>query len=148
MFRGTAKAVTARSFGVAGALLAGLAVAAGAFGAHALRGALPTDRLDVFETAARYQMYHGLALLAVAWVADRGPHWTPLVAGYAFIVGIALFSGSLFLLALTDQRWLGLVAPVGGASFLIGWATLGWAFATAWRASATLGSADGSCQSR
>lgn len=140
--------MTARSFGVAGALLAGMAVAAGAFGAHALRGALPADRLDVFETAARYQMYHGLALLAVAWVADRWSHWAPVVAGCAFVIGIALFSGSLALLALTGQRWLGLVAPVGGASFLVGWATLAWAFTTAERASSTPGSTDGPGQPR
>ena len=117
----------ARLFGVAGAVLAGLAVAAGAFGAHALRGALPADRLDVFETAARYQMYHGLALLAVAWVADRRPSRLAVVAGGAFAIGILLFSGSLALLALSGQPWLGAVAPFGGVSFVLGWATLAWA---------------------
>ncbi|MCS6802880.1 MAG: DUF423 domain-containing protein [Chloroflexota bacterium] len=124
---------TARWYGIAGAVLAGLAVAAGAFGTHALRSVLPTDRLAIFETAARYQMYHGLALLAVAWVADRWPSWAAMLAGSAFALGIVLFCGSLVVLALTGQGWLGMIAPVGGASFVVGWAALAWAFAGASR---------------
>ncbi|GIW07674.1 MAG: DUF423 domain-containing protein [Dehalococcoidia bacterium] len=121
----------ARSFGIAGAVLAGVAVAAGAFGAHALRNLLPADRLDVFETAVRYQMYHGLALLAVAWIADRRPSRLVAVAGVAFALGIVLFSGSLAALALTGQRWLGAVAPFGGACFLLGWGVFAWAIGAA-----------------
>jgi uncharacterized membrane protein YgdD (TMEM256/DUF423 family) len=122
-----AMGAAARAFGVAGAVVAGLAVAAGAFGAHALRGMLPAERLDVFETAARYQMYHGLALLAVAWVVDRRPSWLAMVAGGAFALGVVLFSGSLVLLAVSGQSWLGAVAPAGGACFLLGWGALAWA---------------------
>jgi uncharacterized membrane protein YgdD (TMEM256/DUF423 family) len=113
-----------RAFALAGALSAFIAVAAGAFGAHALRPRLAPDLLVVFETGARYQMYHALALLAVAWAANHWPG-TPLrVAGWLFIGGTLLFSGSLYLLALTGVRWLGAVTPLGGLLFLAGWAAL------------------------
>jgi uncharacterized membrane protein YgdD (TMEM256/DUF423 family) len=113
-----------RAFALAGALSAFIAVAAGAFGAHALRARLAPDLLVVFETGARYQMYHALALLAVAWAANHWPG-TPLrVAGWLFIGGTLLFSGSLYLLALTGVRWLGAVTPLGGLLFLAGWAAL------------------------
>ena len=101
-----------------------IAVAAGAFGAHALRARLSPDYLAVFETAARYQMYHALALLAAAWAATRWPgalvHW----AGWLFVVGTVLFSGSLYALALTGTRWLGAITPVGGLALLAGWLCL------------------------
>lgn len=113
-----------RFFVVAGSVLAGLAVAAGALGAHALGDRLDPERLEVFETAARYQMYHALALLAVAWLVAQVRHKLPVVAGYFFIAGIFLFSGSLYVLALADMRWLGAVAPLGGAAFLAGWMLL------------------------
>jgi uncharacterized membrane protein YgdD (TMEM256/DUF423 family) len=114
-----------RAFALAGALSAFIAVAAGAFGAHALRARLPPDLLTVFETGARYQMYHALALLAVAWACNHWPG-TPLrLAGWLFIGGTLLFSGSLYLLALTGARWLGAVTPLGGLLFLAGWATFG-----------------------
>lgn len=113
-----------RTFFRIGALSALIAVAAGAFGAHALRGRLAPDLLQVFETAARYQVYHALALLAVAWAASRtdgaGTRW----AGWLFVAGTVLFSGSLYLLALTGTRWLGAVTPVGGAAWIGGWAIL------------------------
>ncbi|MBX5493246.1 MAG: DUF423 domain-containing protein [Chloroflexi bacterium] len=114
-------------FGVLGALLAAAAVAAGAFGAHALRGRLAPELLEVFETAARYQMYHALALLAAAWVVSRAPSTAASLAGWLFVAGIVLFSGSLYLLSLTGVRWLGAVTPFGGAAFLAGWLLLAWA---------------------
>jgi uncharacterized membrane protein YgdD (TMEM256/DUF423 family) len=113
-----------RSFAAAGALSALLAVAAGAFGAHALRARLTPDLLAVFETAARYQMYHALALFAVAWAATRWPVGSVRTAGWLFIAGTVVFSGSLYVLSLTGQRWLGAVTPLGGALFLAGWLAL------------------------
>jgi uncharacterized membrane protein YgdD (TMEM256/DUF423 family) len=102
-----------------------VAVVAGAFGAHALRTRLSADLLGVFETAARYQMYHALALLAVAWAAARWPGALPQWAGWLFVAGTALFSGSLYALALSGVRWLGAITPLGGVAFLAGWICLG-----------------------
>jgi uncharacterized membrane protein YgdD (TMEM256/DUF423 family) len=107
-----------------GAISAMLAVAAGAFGAHALRSRLTPEYLAVFETAVRYQMYHALALLAVAWAVSRWASFLPVIAGWLFVAGTVLFSGSLYILALTGARWLGAVAPLGGAAFLAGWICL------------------------
>lgn len=107
-----------------GALFGLLAVAAGAFGAHGLREHLRPADLDVFETAARYQMYHALALLFVGWAAARRPGALWSAVGWLFVTGILVFSGSLYLLALTGARWPGAVTPVGGACFLAGWACL------------------------
>lgn len=115
-----------RTFFRLGALSALLAVAAGAFGAHALRARLDPAALAVFETGARYQMYHALALLAVAWAASRWPSPWIARAGWLFVLGTVVFSGSLYLLALTGVRWLGAVTPLGGAAFLAGWGCL-WA---------------------
>ena len=117
----------ARTFWMLGCGFALLAVAAGAFGAHALRDRLPPDLLAVFETAARYQMYHALALLAAGWAAAQWPQSTAALAGWLFTAGIVVFSGSLYVLALTGTRWLGAVTPLGGVAFLLGWALLGWA---------------------
>jgi uncharacterized membrane protein YgdD (TMEM256/DUF423 family) len=114
-----------RAFALAGALSAFIAVAAGAFGAHALRARLAPDLLASFETAARYQMYHALALLAVAWASNHWPGMPLRAAGLLFIGGSVLFSGSLYLLALTDAPWLGAITPLGGLMFLAGWASLG-----------------------
>jgi uncharacterized membrane protein YgdD (TMEM256/DUF423 family) len=119
-----------RTFFGLGALLAGIAVAAGAFGAHGLRDRLAPDMLAVFETAVRYQMYHALALLAVAWAAVRWPESSAVVAGWLFVVGIVVFSGSLYVLALSGVRWLGAITPLGGLCFLGGWSVLVW---TVWR---------------
>jgi uncharacterized membrane protein YgdD (TMEM256/DUF423 family) len=102
-----------------------VAVAAGAFGAHALRGRLSADLLGVFETAARYQMYHALGLMAVAWAASRWPGALPQWAGWLFVAGTVLFSGSLYALALSGVRWLGAITPLGGVAFLAGWICLG-----------------------
>ena len=107
-----------------GSVSALLAVAAGAFGAHWLRSRLSAELLAAFETGARYQMYHALALLAVAWAHSRWPGGAVAVAGWLFVAGTVVFSGSLYLLALTGQRWLGAVTPVGGAAFLLGWLAL------------------------
>jgi uncharacterized membrane protein YgdD (TMEM256/DUF423 family) len=107
-----------------GAASAVVAVAAGAFGAHALRGQLGSHYLTIFETAARYQMYHALGLLAVAWAVARWPGRLPRTAGWLFAIGTVLFSGSLYALSLTGIRWLGAITPLGGAAFLIGWLLL------------------------
>ena len=119
-----------RVFFALGAVLAGLGVAAGAFGAHGLRARLTPDMLAIFETAVRYQMYHALALLAVGWASARWPESGVALAGWLFVAGIVVFSGSLYVLALTGTRWLGAVTPFGGLAFFVGWATLAW---TAWR---------------
>jgi uncharacterized membrane protein YgdD (TMEM256/DUF423 family) len=110
-----------------GALSALISVAAGAFGAHALRERLAPDMLAVFETGARYQMYHALGLLAVAWAVTRWPASTAGLAGWLFLAGTLLFCGTLYLLALTGQRWLGAITPLGGLAFIAGWAALAWA---------------------
>ncbi|MGH7631412.1 MAG: DUF423 domain-containing protein [Gemmatimonadales bacterium] len=113
-----------RLFVTLGAVSGFIAVGAGAFGAHALRARLAPDLLTVFETAARYQMYHALALIAVAWVVSRSPGGPAAWAGWLFVGGMIVFSGSLYLLALTGIRWLGAVTPLGGACFLAGWLCL------------------------
>ena len=113
-----------RTFAAAGAISALVAVAAGAFGAHALRARLTPDLLAVFETGARYHMYHAVGLLVVAWAATRWPVGSVRAAGWLFIGGTIVFSGSLYLLSLTGQRWLGAITPLGGAMFLAGWAAL------------------------
>ena len=119
-----------RVFFLLGALFALVAVAAGAFGAHALRERLAPDLLAVFETGARYQMYHALALFVAAWAATRWPGRLTTVAGWLFAAGIVVFSGSLYLLAASGVRWLGAITPLGGLCFLSGWSALALA---AWR---------------
>ena len=111
-------------FGVLGAVFGFLGVAAGAFGAHALRGRLSPEFLQVFETGARYQLIHALALVLVALVAERRPGRLAAAAGWLFTAGIVLFSGSLYALALTGTRAWGAVTPLGGLCFLAGWALL------------------------
>jgi uncharacterized membrane protein YgdD (TMEM256/DUF423 family) len=113
-------------FGAAGALSALIAVGAGAFGAHALRQRIPPDLLSVFETGVRYQMYHALALLAAAWAWTRWPGTAVWLAGWFFLAGTVLFCGSLYLLALTENRWLGAITPLGGIAFLAGWLCISW----------------------
>ena len=113
-----------RVFFGCGAVSAMLAVAAGAFGAHALRARLTPEHLAIFETGARYQIYHALALLAVAWAVSRWPGSLPVYAGWLFVLGSVLFSGSLYILALTGVRWWGALTPFGGAAFLAGWLCL------------------------
>lgn len=118
-----------RFFFVSGAVAAFIGVALGAFGAHSLRTRLSPDMLAIFEVGVRYQMYHALGLLAVAWAMVRWPEANLNAAGWAFIAGIVVFSGSLYLLTLTDTRWLGAITPIGGLAFLAGWAILVWAVA-------------------
>jgi uncharacterized membrane protein YgdD (TMEM256/DUF423 family) len=113
-----------RLFFALGSASALIAVAAGAFGAHGLRTRLTPDLLAVFETGARYQMYHALALLAASWALSRWPGPWPARAGWLFLAGTVLFSGSLYALALSGARWLGAVTPFGGAAFLAGWICL------------------------
>jgi uncharacterized membrane protein YgdD (TMEM256/DUF423 family) len=113
-----------RIFAVTGALSALLAVAAGAFGAHLLRARLPAELLAVFETAARYQMYHAIGLIAVAWATTQWPGALVRASGWLFVGGTVVFSGSLYLLSLTGTRWLGALTPLGGLLFLGGWIAL------------------------
>ena len=108
-----------------GAVNAFVSVAAGAFGAHGLKQRLSSDLLASFETGARYQMYHALGLLAVAFALGQGRPAS--AAGWAMLAGIVLFSGSLYALALTGIRALGAITPLGGLCFLAGWAMLVWA---------------------
>lgn len=107
---------------VLGALFALLAVMAGAFGAHGLRGVVDARGLEVFQTAVTYQIYHSLALILVAIlpVAGLSRRLLGIAAGF-YVAGILLFSGSLYLLVLTDLRWMGPVTPVGGIGFMVGW---------------------------
>lgn len=117
-----------RLFLTVAAILGGTSVAAGAFASHALRETLTDRAMEIFETGARYQMYHALALLAVALLLLRGDSSQPqawlTTAGLAFITGVLLFSGSLYALSLSGVKILGAVAPIGGAAFLIGWGCL------------------------
>ena len=114
----------ARFWALAGAVNAFVAVAAGAFGAHGLRARVTPRMLEVFETGARYQMFHALALLAVAWVASQREGVAD-AAGWAMLVGVALFSGSLYAMALTGVTRFGMVTPLGGVGFLVGWVLFG-----------------------
>lgn len=113
-----------RTFLLVGAVAGFLGVGLGAFGAHGLRGRLSAEMLLVFETGVRYQMYHALAILLTAAIAARTGRSLVLTAGWSFTAGIVLFSGSLYLLALTGRTALGAVTPFGGLAFLVGWACL------------------------
>jgi len=111
---------------VLGAALAGAAVAAGAFGAHGLRGRLDPDLLETFGTAARYQLIHGIALVTAALAAERWPTARLAPVMWMFLAGTVVFSGSLYLLALTGARAFGAITPVGGVLLIAGWATFAW----------------------
>ena len=113
-----------KTFLLVGAVAGFLAVALGAFGAHGLRSRLSPDMLAVFETAVRYHMYHALAILLVALMLGRFDGWMFRAAGWAFAVGVVLFSGSLYLLAVTGVTILGAITPIGGVAFLAGWLLL------------------------
>jgi uncharacterized membrane protein YgdD (TMEM256/DUF423 family) len=119
-----------RAFFTIGAVLGALGVAAGAFGAHALKVRLSPEMLAVFETGVRYQLIHALALLALAWAGTRWSSPVINMAGWLFLVGIFLFSGSLYALCLTGIRGFGAVTPFGGVAFIVGWLALAWG---AWR---------------
>lgn len=115
------------------AILGGLAVAGGAFASHALKEKLSERAIEIFETGARYQMYHALALLMVALLLSRAEtaQTTLVAAGVAFIAGVVIFSGSLYTLSLTNIKWLGAITPLGGVALIIGWSCLAvaaWSF--------------------
>lgn len=106
-----------------GAVLSMLGVGLGAFGAHGLRERIPAERLEVYQTGVQYHLLHALAILLVVALASRiGPGWRRVA--WLFAVGIAIFGGSLYLLAITGTRWLGAITPVGGLCFIVGWAML------------------------
>lgn len=106
---------------ISGALMGFLSVAAGAFGAHALKHRLTPESLAIFEVAARYQMYHALALVLCSCLIPSLPGFFLPIAGLLFFFGTILFSGSLYILAITGIRWLGMITPIGGIILLVGW---------------------------
>lgn len=110
-----------------GALLAGIGVALGAFGAHGLRSRVGPDLLAVWATGVQYHLVHALAVMVVAVAAGRLTGALLPAAAWLFVLGIALFSGSLYVMTLTGARWLGAITPVGGVAFLAGWVVLAWA---------------------
>ena len=117
-----------RIFIIIGSIASGLAVGLGAFGAHALRERLSDDLLAIFETGVRYHFYHALALLVLSLAIGRWPEAGLLTtAGWLFVGGILIFSGSLYALALTGTRWLGAITPIGGVLFIAAWACMAWA---------------------
>jgi uncharacterized membrane protein YgdD (TMEM256/DUF423 family) len=119
-----------KTFFMIGSILAGLAVATGAFGAHGLKRIVAPEMLDTWEKAVRYQMYHALALLILAWALTNWPAQARLLSlgGWLFLAGVSLFSGSLYILVLSGIKWLGAVTPIGGVAFVAGW--LCWLLAT------------------
>jgi uncharacterized membrane protein YgdD (TMEM256/DUF423 family) len=120
-----------RTFIIIAAIIGFLGVALGAFGAHGLAATFEANgRAGTFDTAMQYQMVHALALLAVAWLESKSPDRLIRWAGFLFIAGVVLFSGSLYILSIFDVRIMGAVAPLGGMAFLGGWALL---TVAAWR---------------
>ena len=114
-----------RIFLAIAAALGGISVVLGAFASHALKDKLSDRALEIWETGTKYQMYHALALILVALLISRFPNSTLLVvAGYAFVAGVTIFSGSLYALSLSGIKWLGAITPLGGAAFIVGWACL------------------------
>ena len=107
-----------------GAIAAAIGVTLGAFGAHALKARVAEDLLSIFEVGVRYHMYHALALLAVGWAAGRWPGNWVNASGWLFVIGILIFSGSLYLMVLSGARWLGAITPIGGLCFILGWIAL------------------------
>jgi uncharacterized membrane protein YgdD (TMEM256/DUF423 family) len=116
-----------RLFVILGSLSAFLGVALGAFAAHGLKSRLTAELLATFEVGVRYQMYHALALLAVAWACTRWPGTVLTASGWLFVAGTVLFSGSLYVLSLTGARGFGAITPIGGFAFLAGWLCFAWA---------------------
>ena len=113
-----------RWFGVLGAIFGALGVGLGAFGAHGLKGRVEDSSIAIWQTAASYQMWHALALIAVAWVISQGPSTAAKVSGIAFTIGVLIFSGSLYILVLSGQKWLGAITPLGGLALIVGWVSL------------------------
>ncbi len=121
-----------RTFFLIGSLLGSISVALGAFGAHALRDRIEASLLANYQTGVSYMFYHTLALFIVVLALTRWPGSSQAVwAGWLFVIGIVIFSGSLFLMAFTGMRWLGAITPIGGVAFIAGWLLLAW---TAWQA--------------
>lgn len=117
---------SSRSLIVVGCICAGLGVAAGAFGAHMLKDVLDQPMLAVYDTATRYQMYHAFGMVLSGFAVRIGRDAGVAKAGWMFLAGIFLFSGSLYGVSLFGVRWLGAVTPIGGALFILGWAVLAW----------------------
>lgn len=115
-----------RCFFILGSSFALVGVIAGAFGAHALKERISGGMLETFEVAVRYQMYHAIGLLAVAWAVSQWSGQLIHIAGWSFVVGTCIFSGSLYILSLTGIRWLGAITPIGGLVLIIGWMCLIW----------------------
>lgn len=115
-----------RIFFVIGSVSGLIGVGFGAFAAHALKARMDASLLATFEVGVRYQMYHALALLAVAWACTRWPGAAVTASGWLFVFGTVFFSGSLYVLSLTGARWLGAITPLGGVALLAGWACLAW----------------------
>jgi uncharacterized membrane protein YgdD (TMEM256/DUF423 family) len=114
----------ARTFATWGVAFAFLAVALGAFGAHLLRERISVESMAIYQTGVQYHIIHALALLALAAHSQRLRK--PAIIGWLFIFGVLIFSGSLYLLAITGHRWLGAITPLGGVCFLLGWAVFAW----------------------
>ena len=114
-----------KTFFLIASILGGLAVALGAFGAHALTGRVEARLLEVFETGVRYHFYHALALIAVVVAIGRWPESNlPTIAGWLFVVGVVIFSGSLYTMTFTGWTWLGPITPIGGVALIAGWVCL------------------------
>src|SRR5215831_19320959 len=119
--RNQVESVSMKLWFVTACLMGALGVAAGAFGAHSLKQRVSSDLLAIFETGVRYQMYHAFGLLAVAIASDRWSQTNFNLAGWLFVIGILLFSGSLYVLCLTGMKGLGAITPLGGLCFLAAW---------------------------
>ena len=117
-----------RFFLIAASFYGFVGVAAGAFGSHTLSSRLSSDMLEIFETAVRYQLYHIPGLALAGWAAGKYEERHFFVAGWLFVCGVALFSGSLYILSLSGAHLWGAVTPVGGVGLLVGWFYLGWGF--------------------
>lgn len=113
--------IMVRNFLTLGSAFAFLGVAAGAFGAHFLKTRISPEMLSVFEVGVRYQMYHALALIATACLQSRWPSRLIIISGWSFVLGIILFSGSLYLLSVLRIERVGMITPLGGFAFLVGW---------------------------
>lgn len=121
-----------KTFFIIGSILGGIAVATGAFGAHGLKSLVSAEALETWDKAVRYQMYHALALLLLAWAISHWPEQATLlgIGGWLFLAGVLLFSGSLYILVLSGVKWLGAITPLGGVAFVAGWVCL---LVAAWR---------------
>jgi uncharacterized membrane protein YgdD (TMEM256/DUF423 family) len=115
-----------KPFFALGAGFAALAVITGAFGAHALKARLSEEMLATYEVAVRYQIYHAFGLIVVSWAASQWNSGLISTAGWLFVAGILIFSGSLYILSLTGIRWLGAITPIGGLAMIVGWLCLVW----------------------